>query len=328
MLFRSADFKKSVNDPNGHLEFPEEGEFGKDFGVMPDNGMSAQQFSMYQESIQQIDSVSANAANVGNVASDSGRAIEALQQGGMLELTKLYDTHAHFKKRIYRKIWGCIKQYWDEERWVRVTDDDDNVKFVGLNKPVTMRETIERQHGPIPDDAPILRDPRINTVVKTENKVDELDVDIIIDEVQDVVNLQSEQAELILRMFEANPQGVPWEAVVESSQLRSRNKQKVLGKGDPEKEQQALAQQKEQAEKQNMLFQLELQAKQLELQDKQVSIQDKQKSIQVSDSKLAEAEIDNEKKKSEILLNMEELNQARTERKVFEFTGGRIVANS
>ena len=165
-------------------------------------------------------------------------------------------------------------------------------------------------------------------MVKTENKVDELDVDIIIDEVQDVVNLQSEQAELILRMFEANPQGVPWEAVVESSQLRSRNKQKVLGKGDPEKEQQALAQQKEQAEKQNMLFQLELQAKQLELQDKQVSIQDKQKSIQVSDSKLAESEIDNEKKKSEILLNMEELNQARTERNVFEFTDGRIDANS
>lgn len=310
-------FKREAAKPDGHIEFPEEGVLDKDFGLMPDTGMSAQQFAMYQESVQQIDRTGPNSANVGNSDNASGRAIQSQQQAGLTESAPLYDAHAQFKKRIYRKIWNCIRQFWNEERWVRVTDDEENVKFVGLNHPVTYREHLEKQHGPIPDEHPMAQDARLDSVMKVENKVGELDVDIIIDEMQDVVNLQAEQAELILRMFEANPQGVPWEAVVESSQLRARNKQKVLGKGDPEREQQALQAQQEQKQKENALFTLEMEGRQLELKGKEVEIQDKQASIAERQTKIDESEVKQEKEKSEILLNMEELNRARVERKVF-----------
>lgn len=320
-------FKREMAKPDGHVEFPETGEYGKDFGVLPDNGMSAQQFSMYQESVQQIDSVGANSANVGNSDNASGRAIQALQQGGMTELAKLFDSMAQFKKRIYRQIWNRVRQFWDEERWVRVTDDEENVKFVGLNRPVTYREHLEKQHGPIPADHPMAQDPRLDSVMKIENVVGKLDVDIVIDEVQDVVNLQAEQAELIIRMFEANPQGVPWEAVVESSQLRARNKQKILGKDDPEKQQQAAQQRAQQAQQQNALLELEMNGKRIEQAEKEATIADKQVSVQERRAKIDSETVKQEKEKSEILLNLEELKKAKQENLVFDIQTGRLISN-
>ena len=297
-------FKQAVSDPNGHLEFPLEGEFGKDFGVMPDNSMSAQQFNMYQESINQIDTIGVNAANVGNSDSKSGRAIQTLQQGGMTEMSPLFDAHAQFKKRIYRKIWNRIRQFWKEERWVRVTDDDKGVKFVGLNHPVTVKEKLEEQYGEIPADAPILQDPRINNPIEVQNRVEEIDVDIIIDEVPDVVNLQSEQFELLTQMYQANPQnaqnpnGVPWEAVVQMSTLR--NKDQILGKGDPEQEkakeeQQAAERQKQQQIEDQMLKfklegeMLENKKKEAEVMDKKVSMEERRMSMRESEAKIEEA---------------------------------------
>jgi hypothetical protein len=61
----------------------------------------------------------------------SGRAILAQQQAGMTEMTPLLDNLRHFTLRMYRQIWNRIRQYWTAERWIRVTDDENNVKFVG-----------------------------------------------------------------------------------------------------------------------------------------------------------------------------------------------------
>ena len=256
MLEDINGFKREVAKPDGHIEFPVAGEFGKDFGIMPDSGMSAQQFAMYQESVSQIDTVGANSA-AGASSQSSGRAIQALQQAGQLELGKLFDSHSQFKKRVYRKIWNCIRQFWTEERWVRVTDDEENVKFVGINKAVTVKQKIEAKFGPIPADHPINQDPRVNSVAEVQNRVAEIDVDIIIDEVPDTVNLQSEQLEMLMKMYQANPNGVPWEAIIEMSSLR--NKDKILGKDDPG------------AEQRN---QLQQQAEQIQMAEKQADIED------------------------------------------------------
>ena len=80
-------FKREANKPNGHLEFPSNGQFGQDFGIIPDTGLGQAQFQMYQESIQQMDSVSANAALAGKTEGGlSGRAVQAMQQGGSIDL--------------------------------------------------------------------------------------------------------------------------------------------------------------------------------------------------------------------------------------------------
>ena len=248
-----TSFKKEAQKPDGHLLFPQEGELGKDFGIVPNDGMSSEQFSMYQEAVQQIDSVSANAALAGKTDGDpSGRAIQALQQGGMTELAQTFDVHAGWKKRVYRAVWNRIRQFWDDDRWIRVTDDEDNVRFVGLNHAVTFREKLEREHGEIPPSHPINQDPRLDQPFEIENQVAEMDVDILIEDVPDVVNLQSEQFDVLARLYEANPNGIPWEAVIKASTLR--NKREIL-------------------EPQQAPDPLQQQATQLELAGKQADIQ-------------------------------------------------------
>jgi hypothetical protein len=254
-------FKREANKPDGHLEYPPQGEFGRDFGIVPDTGLVASQFAMYQDSIQQMDSVSANAAMSGTTdAALSGRAVQALQQGGNIELGPLFDVHQQWKKRVAIAIWARIKQFWKEEKWIRVTDDEENLKWVGLNQPITMAEQavmtetggsltqVKEQFG---DQIQAFseQNPEMLQPVATNNEVAEIDVDIIIEEVPDTVNLQGEQFDMLVKMYQANPNGIPWESVVEMSTLR--NKDKVLGKDDPEQAQaqQQLVQQ-QQAESQ------------------------------------------------------------------------------
>jgi len=242
MIDNIIQFKNEANKPDGHLEYPLQGEFGRDFGIIPDNGLATSQFQMYQDSIQQMDSVSANAALAGNTDGVSGRAVQSLQQGGMVELGPLFDVHSQFKQRVYRAVWNRIKQFWKAEKWIRVTDDEENLKFVGLNQPVTLAEQMVMQKtGASLSDVKSefgnelqqiqQMQPQLGQVVETANQVAEIDVDIIIDEVPDVINLQGEQFDQLVKMYQANPNGIPWESIVKMSTLR--NKDQVLGKDDP-----------------------------------------------------------------------------------------------
>ena len=74
----------------------------------------------------------------------------------------------------------------------------------------------------------------------------------------DVVNLQGEQFDMLVKMYQANPSGIPWESIVQMSTLR--NKKQILGKDDPEQQQ---AQQKQQ-QIQEMLAQVETEKTQSE----------------------------------------------------------------
>jgi len=270
-------FKREANKPDGHLEFPATGEFGKDFGVIPDSGLVASQFQMYQESIQQMDSVSANAALSGQTDQGlSGRAVQALQQGGSIELAPLFDVHLQWKKRVARAIWSRVKQYWKEPKWLRVTDEEENLKWVGLNQPVTMAEQavmektgmslkdVQAQFGDKIKEV-VAQDPELAKPVAKDNDVAEIDVDIVLEEVPDTVNLQGEQFDLLVKMYQVNPQsadnpkGIPWESLVQMSSLR--NKDKLLGNDLTPEQQQAREQQsaiqQQQVQMQQALAELE-----------------------------------------------------------------------
>ncbi len=275
MLENINQFKREANKPDGHLEFPVQGNFGSDFGIIPDAGLAASQFQMYQESVQQMDSVSANAALAGKTAEGtSGRAIQSLQQGGMIELGPRFDTHSHWKKRVYRAVWNMIKQFWTADKWIRVTDDEDNLKWVGLNQPVTLAEQmvmdktnmgLDEVKSTYGNELLLVKQqrPDLAQLVDTKNNVAEIDVDIILEEVPDVVNLQSEQFDLLVKMYQANPSAIPWEKVIKMSSLR--NKDAILGKDDDEKN--MLLQQ--QAQLQQMLAELEMGKTQSEIEKNQ-----------------------------------------------------------
>ena len=203
------------------------------FEIAATGDMAAAQFDLLSEAKQEIDAVGANAALQGKQeGSSSGRALQARQQSGLMELGPLFDALRQWQKAVYRQVWNRVRQHWTGEKWVRVTDDEKNLKWVGLNKPITageqMIEQMKSQGQQITPEMvqQIAMDPRSREVVGVQNQIAELDVDIIVDEAPDTVNIQAEQFELLTQMYQATPNVIPPDLVLEMSSLR--NKDKVL----------------------------------------------------------------------------------------------------
>lgn len=313
--------KHELARPDGHVEVQP----GLNFQILDTNDLAQGQLALLQEAKGEIDAVGANAALQGKEERVmSGRALQSRQQSGAMELGPVFDSLRSWQKRVYRQIWNRIRQYWDNERWIRVTDDENNLKWVGLNRPVTAIEALLIQAGAqnlaqqdprqliqmglqaglVPPE--MAQDPRLLMPVETENAVAELDVDIILEDSPDTVTLQQEQFEMLVQMYQANPQrpdnpeGVPWRMVVEASSLR--NKDRVLGKDeegedeDPEKA--ALMQQIQQMEQ--MLQQAAQEVEQAQQQAEANSAETQVKLVE-SERKLQEAEI--KKQTTEIKAN-------------------------
>ena len=172
----------------------------------------------------------------------SGRAIIASQQGGIVEIAPLSDRLRSFKRRVHEAIWQRIRQFWTEERMVRVTDDEDNVKFVGFNRTLTAGEKLREEmegEGLKADQidqefAQILKsDPEAQAKLAqefTENVPAEMDMDITIEESPDVVTIQQEQFEQFVTLLSS---GVPindprFRVLVEMSALRTSVKKQIL----------------------------------------------------------------------------------------------------
>jgi hypothetical protein len=129
----------------------------------------------------------------------SGRALLARQQSGLIELANLYGGLEDWELRIYRQCWARAKQFWTAPQFIRVTDDEDAPKFVGLNQP-------------IPGGPPTIgTDPATGMPALTpgilgyKNRVAEMDVDIEVETQQDTGNIASEQFSDILNLVKLSP---------------------------------------------------------------------------------------------------------------------------
>lgn len=248
-----AEIRAELAKPDGVIQAEVD-----EFDILPTGDMATGQFQLLQEAKTELDLMGPNAtmAGKGEGEGKSGRAILALQQGGMVEMSPLLDGLRDFSIRVFRAVWNRIRQYWTEERWIRVTDDEKNVRFVGLNRPVTMAEQAEQkiraalEAGQIDEQtaqqymAQVQADPEMQQVVSHENVVAELDVDIEIDEINETPSLQIEQFEQ-LTMLAASGVPIPPDVIIEASNLR--NKRKLLERLEqaqqgPSPEQQAMQQ--------------------------------------------------------------------------------------
>ena len=249
--------KRELSKPDGHVEVTP----GMEFEVLQTGDMSAAQFQLYQAESMEIDSIGANPSLQGKQDGDhSGVALERREQAGLMEMGPFFDSHRTWKHRIYRAMWNRIRQFWTAEKWIRVTDDEQNLKWVGLNVPITgadqlaMQETglplseARKEFGPQIEQAKMM-EPSLAQQVRVDNAIQELDVDITLDESADMVTLQSEQFEQLVTLYSANPQGVPWEFIIEASSLRNKDKLLKSLRGDP-------AQAEQQAQEQAIVKQL------------------------------------------------------------------------
>lgn len=241
--------KREMAKPDGHVEFPGD-EWGKDFGIIPTNTQIQGQVELYQDAKQELDAVSLNAQLSGERSQGreelSGRAIEKLQAAGTMELNQDYTRLSNWEKRIYRQIWSRVKQYWTAEKWIRVTDDQDSLRWVGLNAQMTARDWMEEQINddslPIPQRRKVAaawqaltaaeaqRDDmqraeaasaQLDAIVGVKNPVPEMDVDIILDQTFDSVNIQEEQFRMLAQF--ASSGDIDIIELIELSQLRGKD---------------------------------------------------------------------------------------------------------
>lgn len=267
-----TDPRKTANElkkADGAVELPPGSLSDGKIQIERNTDMGTGQFELLQEAKSEMDSRGASSI-LNGIAGDgvemSGRALRTLQNNAQLEIGPLMDAHRNWKRRCYRQMWNRIKQFWDEERWVRVTDDEDNLKWVGLNQPVTIGERLhekategDQMAQQVLQQMVATQDPRLNEVYETRNNVAETDVDIIIDEAPDTVTVQQEQFETISELAKIyGPQHVPFEAVLTLSSLRNKDQVMDKIKGDPQQAQMAAQMQQMQQQMQQMAAQLGL----------------------------------------------------------------------
>jgi hypothetical protein len=173
----------------------------------------------YQDAKEEMDSYGPTLSNIGEVGTNqSGRAIALQQQAGIAQLGPFMISYKAWKLRVYRAIWNAVRQHWKAERWIRVTDDENAVNFVGLNQVGTNPQT------------------GMPTMV---NQVSALDVDIIMEEGPDAINM-AQDAWDAMQVLVQNGAEVPPALLVEMSTLDNATKQrwiKQLTAPDPAVEQ-------------------------------------------------------------------------------------------
>lgn len=248
--------RQELHKPDGIVEFTP----GMEWKVETNLDMAQGQFQLLQWTDAQLGATGPNEALAGNSGSISGRAKQLDQQAGTLLLGPLRKAHRAWKLRMYRHAWNRARQYWNTEMWIRVTDDEDKIRFIGLNQPVlvgdVLAEQLKTQDLPPEQKQAIVQqiaaDPASQQPVvengkpKLRNALAELDVDIIIDEAPDTITVQQEQFETLAVLAERRPE-VPFDVLVDLSQLRSDVKKRVMdkisGANDPAAQMQAQFQQ-------------------------------------------------------------------------------------
>lgn len=233
--------RKELAKPDGHVEIAY-GELNKDFGVLPTGDMAQAQFNLLTEAKMEMDLVGANSATQGKDKTvQSGVALRQRELTGQTELAPMFDMLKNLDIRVYRKTWNRIKQYWKAEMWLRVTDDENNLKFVGLNKPMTQGEMMLKQaqeQGAPPEQLQamqqqIAQDPNMQQVVSTENDIVNMDVDIVMDDAPDTVTQEVEDFQAMAEMVKSGFP-IPPEAVIMASPLSNKDKIIKMMKEQPQ----------------------------------------------------------------------------------------------
>lgn len=277
--------RRELNKPDGMVETVP----GMQFEVLNNGDMASAQFQLLQQATMEMQASGPNAAMAGkDPRQQSGRAIQAQQAGGAIEMEPLVDELRQWTREVYEAAWLRIRQFWTAEKWVRVTDDERNVRFVGLNHPVTLGEELSRlpeeeramamqQYGIVPND------PRLEQVIRVENVAAEMDVDVVIEEGPDISTLQSEQFEQLANLAASGMQ-IPPKVIIKASTLR--NKDELLDELEKNDQQQAQI-----AELQS---QLQEAMQQLRMRDAEAEIQSKEtkSAVNIADAAKKQAEAD------------------------------------
>lgn len=273
--------KKELAKPDGWIEKNPNMAFEVRDGIAEMQG----EMQLLSAAISEINATGPSPSLEGDRAAPSGRAQELQQGAALQEQSIIFDSIKHWSWRVYKAIWCCVRQYWTAEQWIRVTDNEGNLKWVGLNRQVTVQEEVQQlmtNGQPVPEQLQAMMMVNPNMPTRVENPVAELDVDIIVEDGPDTVTVQAEQFTQLIELAKNSPPGtIPVEMIIEASNLR--NKDRILehlksGGIPPQVQQQMqelqqtvqeLAQKLQQSEQNNQSEQINAQAKIMDSETKQ-----------------------------------------------------------
>jgi hypothetical protein len=172
--------------------------------VLPNTDQVAGQFNLLQQTSTELDLIGANSALLGEQGgAPSGKAIQLNQSGGLVELGNLFDGLRHLDRRVFDAVWNRIRQFWTAEKWVRVTDDERNIRFVGYNID-PMKQAMLQQAG-MPGNISMMQRP-----------IGELYVDITIEDAPEGIAPQMETFNSLVQLKQAGPASIPTEFLIET----------------------------------------------------------------------------------------------------------------
>lgn len=191
--------------------------------------MAAGNAQLLIEAKSEIERMGPNPAVVGRDNADaSGRALQARTQAGLIELGLIYGGLEDWELRVYRQMWARAKQFWNAPMYIRVTDDEDAPKFVGINQPKgqpqldpTGQPVMDQQGQPV-ESEPQFHPESGEPVFGYKNPIAEMDVDIVLETTPDTANLQQEQFNELVRLAGSNPalaQSIPFDIWLDMSNI-------------------------------------------------------------------------------------------------------------
>lgn len=152
------EFQAQLMKPDGYAEVEPGRANDGSIKIIENSEMTATQLGLMQEAKLEIDATGPQAPLIGNDQRvRSGRAELARENAGSKELKPVFDHLRVWSIGAYRRYWWLIRQYWTEEKWFRVTDDDESTgyRFVAINRRMTKAERIEEliERGTDPKEA-------------------------------------------------------------------------------------------------------------------------------------------------------------------------------
>lgn len=202
MLEDPDDFLAKSRRPEAVLEI--DGEWGSDVGVIDQSKEIQGQAELLAQAQGALENLGPNPGLIGKgggVADQSGRAILAQRDSGMTELSPVFERLRDWKLRVYRAVWLRVKQAWQGEKWIRVTDDERSQQFVGINQ--------------------FQVDPMTGQITGS-NMIAALDVDIILDEGPDTITMTEELLQNLSQIASAPPQ--LWKIMIELSNVPQKDR--------------------------------------------------------------------------------------------------------
>jgi hypothetical protein len=153
-------FMTELAKPDGFAEVEPGAMVEGRFQVRESGAIAQGQMQLLQEAKADIDSIGPSAATMPELPNTaSGVAFAQRRSAAAQELGAVFRQLHNWSMRIFELDWHCIRAYWTDEKWMRVTDDAEltGYRFTALNRTMTraerMREILDASQGADPHKA-------------------------------------------------------------------------------------------------------------------------------------------------------------------------------